>query len=111
MDGALKGAASTASCDETSPGALRTRSRRFVIKINSISKLVQTNYTTVPVCVPVVLCAGNKKTASEILAIKINRSGEKAPRGATTGRAGVGGGRATPPRPRAVHAPASSPSS
>lgn len=51
---------------------------RFVIKINSISESVQTNYTNVGVCVgwPSV-CGKQKKTTSEILVIKINRSGER----------------------------------
>lgn len=72
----------------------RAKRRRFVTKINSISKLVQTNYTNLFVCVTKLsVCGKQKKTTSEILVIKINRSGERegAGCGAPTGRLRPGG--------------------
>lgn len=73
----------------------------FVIKINSISKFVQTNYTNPVVCVArLSVCGKQKKTTSEILVIKINRSGERRRR---AGRRLVGRRVGGPPSPPLLH--------
>lgn len=74
---------------KTQPAPVPRRLCRFVIKINSISKFVQTNYTILFVCVARLSVCGKQKKNHERNSCNKNQSErrEKAPRGAPTGRA------------------------